>query len=134
MPREIRFDASRGICVPTEQPQRDYGAEFQAHGGSHAHSPMMQYASEATPQMQLGDKIEGSQNDLIEQDTDSWVGDNWERVGYHPDTAHYPLIRPRTNDPVVSDMINKVGSIEMPAAQHLSVGRDSIKMYDPTLL
>ena len=30
---------------------------------------MMQYASEATPQMQLGDKIEGSQNDLIEQDT-----------------------------------------------------------------
>ena len=29
-PREMRFDASRGICVPTEQPQRDYGAEFQA--------------------------------------------------------------------------------------------------------
>lgn len=129
-PRDMRFDTSRGICVPTAQPQRDYGAEFKAHGGSHSHT-MMNYQSEATPQMRLGDKIEGSQNALNEQSTDAWVGDDWERVGYHPDSAHYPLIRPRTNNPVVSDMINKVDSIEMPAAQHLSVGRDSIKMYDP---
>lgn len=130
-PRDMRFDSKRGICIPTEQPQRDYGAEFKAHGGSHAHTSMTQYASEATPQMQLGDKMEGSQNSFIEQSTDNWVGDNWEQVGYHPDSAHFPLIRPRTNNPVVSDMINKVSSVEMPAAQHLSVGRDSVKMYDP---
>ena len=130
-PRDMRFDTKRGICVPTAQPQRDYGSEYSAHGGSHSMMSMNHYGSEATPQMQLGDKIEGSQNDLTEQSTDAWVGDDWERVGYHPDSAHYPLIQPRTNDPVISNMINKVGSIEMPAAQHLSVGRDSIKMYEP---
>jgi hypothetical protein len=116
-PQGMKWDASRKICVPPEQPMHDYGAES--------------FRSQATPQMQLGDKIEGSQNALNEVSTSAWVGDNWKKVGYHPEAANYPLIRPRTNNPVVSDMIDEVSSIRMPPAQHLSVGRDSIRMYDP---